>query len=62
MCKSLIIRIIDVVPKYLLDLGLTFGALELLDGVLEEVLVGGETGVLGDTIVVLAGQETGSER
>ena len=49
-------------PKYLLDLGLTFGALELLDGVLEEVLVGGETGVLGDAIVVLAGQETGSER
>jgi hypothetical protein len=48
--------------KYLLDLGLTLGTLELLDGVLEEGLVGGKARVFRNTVVVLAGQKTGSER
>lgn len=48
--------------KYLLDLGLAFGALELLDGVLEEILVGGKARVFGNAIIVLASQKTGSER
>lgn len=42
----------------LFDLGLTLGGLQLLDRVLEEALVGRESAVLGDTVVVLAGQET----
>jgi hypothetical protein len=46
----------------LLDLGLALIALECLDGALEEALVGSETAVLGDAVVVLAGEETRSER
>jgi hypothetical protein len=48
--------------KYLLDLGLALRTLELLDGVLEEVLVGGKAGIFRDAVVVLASQETGSKR
>jgi hypothetical protein len=48
--------------KYLLDLGLALRTLKLLDGVLEEVLVGGKAGIFGDAVVVLASQETGSKR
>jgi hypothetical protein len=46
----------------LLDLGLALVTLESLDRALEEALVGGETAVLGDAVVVLAGKKTGSER
>lgn len=46
----------------LLDLGLAGFSLKLVDGVLEEGLVGGESRVLGDSVVVLAGQEAGGER
>ena len=46
----------------LLNLGLALFALESLDGALEEALVGSETAVLGDTVVVLAGEETGGKR
>jgi hypothetical protein len=42
--------------KYLLDLGLALRTLELLNGVLEEVLVGGKAGIFGDAVVVLASQ------
>jgi hypothetical protein len=42
----------------LFDLGLALVALELLDRVLEEVLVGREAAVVGDPVVVLARQET----
>lgn len=48
----------------LLDLGLSLGRLEFLDGVFEEVGVGGVTGVFGDAVVVLsqgAGEGTGRE-
>jgi hypothetical protein len=46
----------------LLDLGLALIGLESLDGALEEALVGSETAVLGDAVVVLASKETGGER
>lgn len=46
----------------LLDLGLAFGLLELLDGVLEESLVVGEARILGNAVIVLASQETRGER
>jgi hypothetical protein len=46
----------------LLELGLALLALQSLDGALEEALVGGETAVLGDAVVVLASEETGGER
>ena len=46
----------------LLDLGLALVGLESLDGALEEALVGGETAVLGDTVVVLASKETRGQR
>jgi len=46
----------------LLNLGLALFALESLDGALEEALVGSETAVLGDTVVVLAGEETRGQR
>ena len=41
---------------------MALGTLELLNSVLEECLVSGKAGVLGDAVVVLAGQKTGSER
>lgn len=44
------------------DLCLALLALQLLDGALEETLVGREARVLRDAIVVLASQETGGER
>jgi len=46
----------------LLDLGLALVGLESLNRALEEALVGGETAVLGDAIVVLASEETRGER
>jgi hypothetical protein len=46
----------------LLDLGLALIGLQSLDRALEEALVGGETAVLGDAVVVLAGEKTRSER
>ena len=46
----------------LLDLGLALLSLERLDRALEEALVGSETAVLGDAVVVLASKETGGER
>lgn len=42
----------------LLDLGLSFLGLQGLDGLAEELLVGGEAGALGDAVVVLSSQET----
>lgn len=42
----------------LFDLGLSFLGLQLLDGLAEELLVGGQAGALGDAVVVLSGQET----
>ena len=46
----------------LLDLGLALLALQSLDGAFEEALVGGETAVLGDAVVVFASEETGGKR
>jgi hypothetical protein len=46
----------------LLDLGLALIGLKSLDGALEEALVGGETAVLGNAVVVLASKETRSKR
>lgn len=46
----------------LLDLGLALLSLERLDRALEEALVGSETAVLGDAVVVLASQKTRGER
>jgi hypothetical protein len=46
----------------LLDLSLALRALQGLDGALKEVLVGGETAVLGNAFVVLAGEEATGER
>ena len=46
----------------LLDLGLALIGLKSLDGALEEALVGGETAVLGDAVVVLASKKTRGER
>ena len=46
----------------LLDLGLALVGLESLDRALEEALVGVETAVLGDAVVVLASEETRGER
>ena len=46
----------------LLDLGLALIGLKSLDGALEEALVGGETAVLGNAVVVLASEETRGER
>jgi hypothetical protein len=46
----------------LLDLGLALFGLKSLDRALEEALVGGETAVLGNTVVVLASEETRGER
>ena len=47
---------------HLLDLSLTLLGLEALDGVLEESLVCGEAGVLGNAVVVLAGEQAAGER
>lgn len=46
----------------LLDLGLAGLGLELVDGPLEERLVGGEAGIFGDAVVVLSGQKTAGKR
>jgi hypothetical protein len=46
----------------LLDLGLALIGLEGLDGALEEALVGSETAVLGDAVVVFASKKAGGER
>lgn len=46
----------------LLNLGLALVGLESLDGALEEALVGGETAVLGNTVVVLASKKTRGKR
>ena len=47
---------------HLLDLGLALLGLEALDGALEEGLVGGEAGVLGNAVVVLAGEQAAGKR
>jgi len=46
----------------LLDLGLALITLKSLDGALEEALVGSESAVLRDAVVVLAGEKTRGER
>ena len=46
----------------LLELGLALLSLQSLDRAFEEALVGGKTAVLGDAVVVLAGEETGGKR
>jgi len=46
----------------LLELGLALLALKSLDGALEEALVGGETAVLGDAVVVFASEKARGER
>lgn len=46
----------------LLDLGLSSFCLELVDCALEEGLVGSETRVFGNTVVVLSGEETAGKR
>ena len=45
----------------LLDLGLALGSLKCLDSVLKEAPVVGEARPLGDTVVILASQQTGGE-